>query len=157
MWCKPRQYLDHKNCICKNKLIGRLIEECTSVINETMINNKDSGNNNTLCNVFIGLFSVAVLIGIICLCVLLLSTLKVKNYLKNILIIKHIKMDIKSLEIKNKNDYDSHNLCYIDYFNVNSLRVTKKESRISANIYYIRCALNPDDDTIIPLYLFIDT
>ena len=50
MWCKPGQYLDHKNCICKNKLIGRLIEECTSVINETMINNKDSSNNNTLRN-----------------------------------------------------------------------------------------------------------
>ena len=67
-WCKPSQYLDHKNCACKNKLIGRLIEEFTSVINETMINNKDSGNNNTLQNVFIGLFSMAVLIGIICFC-----------------------------------------------------------------------------------------
>ena len=68
-WCKSGQYLDHKNCVCKNKLIRRLIEECTSVINETMINNKDSSNNNTLRNVFIGLFSVAVLIGIICFCV----------------------------------------------------------------------------------------
>ena len=47
-WCKPGQYLDHKNCVCKNKLIGRVIEECTSVINETMINNKnDITNNNT--------------------------------------------------------------------------------------------------------------
>ena len=69
MWCEPGQYLDHKNCVCKNKLIDRLIEECTSVINETMINNKDSDNNNTLQNVFLGLFSVAVLIGIICFCV----------------------------------------------------------------------------------------
>ena len=68
-WCKTEQYLDHKNCVCKNKLVGRLIEECTSVINETMINNKDSGNNNTLQNVFIGLFSVVVLFGIICFCV----------------------------------------------------------------------------------------
>ena len=68
-WCKTGQYLDHKNCVCKNKLIGRLIEECTSIINETMINNKDSSNNNTLQNVFIGLFSVVVLIGIICFCV----------------------------------------------------------------------------------------
>ena len=41
-WCKPGQYLDHKNCACKNKLIGRLNEECTSVINETIINNKDN-------------------------------------------------------------------------------------------------------------------
>ena len=69
MWCKPGQYLDHKNCICKNKLVGRVIEECTSVINETMINNKDSGNNNTLRNVFIGLFSVVISIGIVCFCV----------------------------------------------------------------------------------------
>ena len=68
-WCKTGQYLDHKNCVCKNKLVGRLIEECTSVINETMINNKDSDNNNALCNVFIGLFSVAILIGIVCFCV----------------------------------------------------------------------------------------
>ena len=52
-WCKPGQYLDHKICVCKNKLIGRIIEECTSVINETMINNKDSGNNNTYLILFI--------------------------------------------------------------------------------------------------------
>ena len=55
MWCKPGQYLDHKNCICKNTLIGRVIEECTSVINETMINNKDNitNNNNTYLILFI--------------------------------------------------------------------------------------------------------
>ena len=70
MWCKPGQYLDHKNCICKNKLIGRLIEECNSVINETMINNKDNiDNDNTIWNVFIWLFSVVILIGVICFCV----------------------------------------------------------------------------------------
>ena len=38
-WCKQGQYLDHKYCVCKNKLIGRIIEKCTSVINEAMINN----------------------------------------------------------------------------------------------------------------------
>ena len=54
-WCKQEQYLDHKNCICKNKLIGRVIEEWTSVINETMINNnKDNKtNNNTYLILFI--------------------------------------------------------------------------------------------------------
>ena len=52
--CKPGQYLDHKNCVCKNKLIGRLTEECTSVINETMINNKDNiTNDNTYLILFI--------------------------------------------------------------------------------------------------------
>ena len=69
-WCKTGQYLDYKNCVCKNKLVCRLIEECTSIINETMINNKDNIDNcNTIQNVFIVLFSVAVLIGIICFCV----------------------------------------------------------------------------------------
>ena len=83
-WCKPGQYLDYKNCVCKNKLIGRLIEECISVINETMINNKDSGNNNTLRNVFIGLFSVTVLIRIICFCVIAyFKWLKGKKLFKN--------------------------------------------------------------------------
>ena len=81
-WCKPGQYLDHKNCICKNKLIGRVIEECTSVINETLMNNKDSGNNNTLYYVFIVLFSVLLLVGIICLCVIIFKCIKSKKLFK---------------------------------------------------------------------------
>ena len=54
-WCKQGQYLDHKNCVCKNKLIGRVIEECTSIINETMINNNKDNitNNNTYLILFI--------------------------------------------------------------------------------------------------------
>ena len=47
------------------------------------------------------------------------------------------------------------NIGYIDDFDVNSLRITKKESRIGANIYYTRCALNSDDNTIIPLNFLI--
>ena len=70
MWCKSGQYLDHKNCICKNKLVGRIIAECTSVINETMINNKDNiDNNNTITNIFIGLFPVVMFAAIVCFCV----------------------------------------------------------------------------------------
>ena len=70
-WCKPGQYLDHKNFICKNKLIGRVIEECTSIINETMINNRDNtDNDNTVWNIFMGLFSVVIFIGAVCFCVL---------------------------------------------------------------------------------------
>ena len=65
-------------------------------------------------------------------------------------------MDINSLKVKNKNNYDLDNICYIDDFDVNSLKITKKESRIGANIDYTRCALNLDDDTIIPLHLIIN-
>ena len=66
-------------------------------------------------------------------------------------------MDINSLEIKDKTNYDWDNICYIDDFEVNSFKITKKVSRIGANIYYTRCALNlDDDDTIIPLHFLIN-
>ena len=65
-------------------------------------------------------------------------------------------MDIKSLEIKNKTNYNLDDISYIDDFDVNSLKLTKKESRIGANIYYTRCDLNLDNDTIIPLYFIIE-
>ena len=59
-------------------------------------------------------------------------------------------MGISPLGIKDKIKYDLDNIGYTDDFDVNSLRITKKESRIGANIYYIRCALNSDGDIIIP-------
>ena len=65
-------------------------------------------------------------------------------------------MYINSLEIKDKTNYDFDNICYIEDFDVNLLRIAKKESRIGANIYYTRCALNLDDDIIIPLHFLID-
>ena len=66
-------------------------------------------------------------------------------------------MGINSSEIKGKTNYDFDNICYIDDFDVNLLKITKKESRICANIYYSRCALNlDDDDTIIPLHFLIN-
>ena len=65
-------------------------------------------------------------------------------------------MIINSLEIKDMTNYDLDNIGYIDDFDVNSLKITKKELRIGANIYYTRCALNLDDDIIIPLHFLID-
>ena len=69
MWCKPGQYLDYKKCICKNKLICRVISECTSIINETMMNDKMSITNDDNTVIFISLFSVLLFIGITCFCV----------------------------------------------------------------------------------------
>ena len=65
-------------------------------------------------------------------------------------------MGINPLEIKDKTNYGFDNICYIDDFDVNSLKITKKESRIGANIYCTRCALNLDNDTIIPLHFLIN-
>ena len=70
MWSQPGQHLDNKKCVCKNKLIGNIISECTSLINEPMMNNKTNMiNDDTTENIFIGLFSVLMFIGIICFCV----------------------------------------------------------------------------------------
>ena len=161
MCCKLGQYLNYKKCICKNKLIGRVIAECTSVINETMINNKDNiDNNNTITNIFLGLFSGLYLLKLFVFAYLLISSgLKVKNYLKiNILIIEHIKIDIKSLEIKTKINYNWDGIVYINGFDVNSLEIFKRESRIGANIYCIGYVLNPyyDYNIIKPLYFAIN-
>ena len=130
MWCKPGQYLDHKNCVCKNKLIGRIIGECTSVINETIMNNvdnKDNDNDNTITYIFIGLFSI-LLFGIVCFCIFAyFKWIKGKKlFKKNILTIEHIKMDIKSLEIKTKTNYNWDDIVYINDFNVNSLKIIKR-------------------------------
>ena len=46
------------------------MEECTSIINETMINNVDNKyNNNTPTYIFTGLFSIVLFILIVCSCV----------------------------------------------------------------------------------------
>ena len=65
-------------------------------------------------------------------------------------------MDIKSLEIKNKTNCDWDDINYINDFDVNSLEITKRESRTGAYIYYARCDLTLDNDTIMPLYFVIN-
>ena len=85
MWWKPGEYLDHKNCVYKNKIIGRIIEEFTKVINETMINNKDNiANDNTITNIFIVLFLIVMFILIVCSCVFVyFKWIKGKKLFKN--------------------------------------------------------------------------
>ena len=66
-------------------------------------------------------------------------------------------MDIKSLEIKTKTNYDWDDTVYIYDFDINLVEIIKRESRIGANIYYIGYVLEPDyDNTINPLYFVIN-
>ena len=46
-------------------------------------------------------------------------------------------MDINSLEIKTKINYNWDDLIYINDFDVNSLEIIKRESRIGANIFIL--------------------
>ena len=99
-WCKSGQYLDHKNCICKNKLVGRLIEECTSVISETMMNNSNYDNDNdydynTTIYVSIGFFYSQSFVFVV---LLILSGLKI-----NILIILYTLTSIDNYKNKKIN------------------------------------------------------
>ena len=155
-WCKPGQYLDHKNCICKNKLIGRITEECMSVINETMINNKNNiDNDNTITNIFIVLFSIVMFILIVCSCVFILSGLKIKKILTTLK-----KMIIKSLKIKNQSYYYWYDIIFIDDFNIKYFKIAKRESRAGIDIYYIGYVVNKleyDINSIKPLYLSVES
>ena len=77
-------------------------------------------------------------------CLLILGGLKLKNYLKNILIIKYIKMDIEQLKIKSPDNYNWNDIIYINDFDEDSLEIIKRESKIGVNIYYIKYnALRP--------------
>ena len=91
-------------------------------------------------------------------CLLILSGLKIKNYLKIYMLIINYKMDIESLQIKNKYYYYYYcdDIIIYDFdFDIGLVKIFKRESKIDINIYYI--GYKPDiDDTITPLYLFVD-
>ena len=67
-------------------------------------------------------------------------------------------MNIESLKIKTKTNYNWDDVVYINDFNSNLLEIIKRESRIGANTYYIGYVLNPNYDynTINPLYFIIN-
>ena len=156
-WCKPGQYLDHKNCVCKNKLIGGIIEECTNVINETMINNKDNiENDNTITNISIGLFSIVRFILIVCFCISFYFKW-FKNKKKKFTTLR-IKMVIKSLKIKNQSYCYWHDAIFIDDFNIKFFKIAKRESRAGIDIYYIGYVVNKleyDINSVKPFYLSV--
>ena len=65
-------------------------------------------------------------------------------------------LEISSLEIKTKTTYDWDDIFYINDFDVNSLEIIKRESKIGANIYHIGYVFDPDYNAIKPLHFLID-
>ena len=65
-------------------------------------------------------------------------------------------MNIESLKIKTKTNYDWDNAVYIYDIDLNSIEIIKRESKIGANIYYIGY-IPEHDNSIISLYLVINS
>ena len=65
-------------------------------------------------------------------------------------------LEIRSLEIKTKTAYDWDDIFYINDFDVNSLEIIKRESKIDANIYHIGYIFDPDYNAIKLLHFLID-
>ena len=66
-------------------------------------------------------------------------------------------MVLESLKIKTKSNDFWDNMVYLDDFDVNLVKVVRRESRIGVDIYYIGYVLEPEDDisSISPLYLVV--
>ena len=96
-----------------------------------MINNKDNVNNSdTITNIFIGLFSVLLFVGIVCFCVFAyFKWFKNKKILTTL-----VKMVIKSLKIKKQSYYYWFDIIFIDDFNIKFFRIAKRESRAGIDI-----------------------
>ena len=64
-------------------------------------------------------------------------------------------MDIEPLQITNKYYYDCDDIIIYDFdFDIGLVEIFIRESKIGANIYYIR--YKPDiDDTITPLFFLL--
>ena len=67
--CGIGEYLDYKSCVCKKTLVDKLVEECTSVIEENKIYNETlnltSSNDCGSCTVYVVLFVVFLLLCLI--------------------------------------------------------------------------------------------
>ena len=65
--CGIGEYLDYKTCVCRNSVVGRLIEECTNVIDGNKIYNETlnvipldtiPSNDCASCTLYVVLFAV---------------------------------------------------------------------------------------------------
>ena len=62
--CDVGEYLDYKNCKCRNKLVDKLVEECSENIDENKMIYNETLNENVCnsCTVCIALLVIAFLI-----------------------------------------------------------------------------------------------
>ena len=63
--CEVGKYLDYENCMCRKKLIDKLVEECTETIEEVKIAENENENRHKCnsCTPYIVLFSILLTIN----------------------------------------------------------------------------------------------
>ena len=67
--CDFSEYLDYKNCICKNRLAHKLIDECTETVDEVKLTKitlaeNESNYKHKFCILYIVLFSTLFIINV---------------------------------------------------------------------------------------------
>ena len=95
--CGIGEYLDSKSCVCRNSLIDKLVEECTSVIEENKIYNVTSVTSSSdcgSCTVYIVLFVVFLLLCLITIGVFIFIGTKGQIY-KKIMFALHLIRKLK--------------------------------------------------------------
>ena len=71
--CVIGEYLDYKNCVCRNSIVDKLVQECTKIVDENKIYNEtfnttssnDLLSDCTSCTPYILLFGVFLLASVI--------------------------------------------------------------------------------------------
>ena len=67
-------------------------------------------------------------------------------------------MVIESLKIKSRSYYFWNDIIYLNDFDINLVKIVKRESRIGVDIYYIGCIVNKPEyhiNRVNPLYLVV--
>ena len=65
-------------------------------------------------------------------------------------------MSAKSLKIKNESMFYSNDISQLNNFNIQLLKINKRESKENNNIYYISYKINKPEHNINNLYLVVD-
>ena len=167
--CNVGEYLDYGNCKCRQKLVDKLVDECTETVEEvklakiTLAKNENS-YKCTFCTVYTVLFWIFFTInvgGIGAYFVYYHRYLK-KMFTRETTIYQTYKLgEVKQINIKNRTYYFYNNIIDLKGFEPNLLKIDKKAYK-NIDIYYIEyITIKKIDDYesiygVNPLYLRIN-
>ena len=167
--CDIGEYLDYKNCMCRKRIIDKLVEECSENIyenktldiiplNAVLLNVFKKVCNS--CMVYIVLF-VIFLITSICICsVFIYLHLYLKKYLSTNFSAGYLNIEItiiKQINIKNRPYCFYNDLVKFLDFDLDMLKLDKKTFK-AINIYYIEYVTKKEEykiNSVNPSYLLI--